>query len=195
VRIESVQAGGGDSNQFVTGIYRRLIALSEETFAEATLDGAVYPAIQKVLADHGLEPNELTAQQGGRAVADALCSVSTFFLSAEEVLRFKERLAELIGEERVFDTVRLGIVREDDIVTARDAAREAGEQAGLSLVQTLKIVTVVSELARNIVRYTSGGEILLNGGNRSVRVVAKDKGPGIKDLEAILDTPVIRRIG
>ena len=142
--------------------------------------------MEKVLRDQGLEPAQLTSVNGGRAVAEALCGVSAFFLAADEILRFKEQLAEILGEESVFDTVRLGITGEEDIVSARLAAREAGEQAGLSLVQTLKIVTVVSELARNIVRYTTGGEILLNGTNHAVRVVAKDRGKGIKDLESIL---------
>src|SRR3989337_2750691 len=57
-------------------------------------------------------------------------------------------------------------------------------------VQTL-LATAISEVARNITTYAKRGEVLLsivrdNGGREGIRVVARDQGPGIEDLELAL---------
>jgi serine/threonine-protein kinase RsbT len=48
------------------------------------------------------------------------------------------------------------------------------------------IATAISELARNILKYASEGEILvemvLRGSRSGVVVVARDEGPGIRDV-------------
>jgi serine/threonine-protein kinase RsbT len=54
------------------------------------------------------------------------------------------------------------------------------------------LATAVSEVARNIVRFTEGGEIVVEvveqDGRRGVQVVARDGGPGIPDVdEAMAD--------
>jgi anti-sigma regulatory factor (Ser/Thr protein kinase) len=49
------------------------------------------------------------------------------------------------------------------------------------------ISTSVSELARNILKYAGSGEIVLEETDRrGVQVTAKDKGPGIEDVEAAM---------
>jgi len=83
---------------------------------------------------------------------------------------------------------RIAIESDNDVVTARQRARELA--AGLELTSTDQtlLATAISEVARNITTYATRGEVLLsivrdNGGREGIRVVARDSGPGIEDLE------------
>ncbi len=84
-------------------------------------------------------------------------------------------------------------VRSDvDLMTVREAAREAAASAGFSLVNQTKLVTAVSELARNAVVHGGGGEVridtITNGTTvRGVRLVVTDHGPGIADVPRALE--------
>jgi serine/threonine-protein kinase RsbT len=77
-----------------------------------------------------------------------------------------------------------------DVVIARQAVRKLGVEAGLGLVDQTKIVTAVSELARNAVDYGGGGtlttEIVEAGGRKGLRLIIEDKGPGIADINLAL---------
>ena len=85
------------------------------------------------------------------------------------------------------DIVRIPINRDADIVSARQAARELAGKAGLAGTDLTLLATAVSEVVRNIVRFTQGGEIVVEvverDGRRGVHVVARDTGPGIADIE------------
>jgi serine/threonine-protein kinase RsbT len=85
------------------------------------------------------------------------------------------------------DVVRIPISRDADIVSARQAARELAGRAGLEGTDLTLMATAVSEVVRNIVRFTEGGEITIEeverDGRRGVHVVARDTGPGIADIE------------
>ena len=63
-------------------------------------------------------------------------------------------------------------------------------ETGLGLVDQTKIVTAVSELARNAVDYGGGGtltmEMVDNGGRRGLRLLIEDQGPGIADINLAL---------
>jgi len=84
-------------------------------------------------------------------------------------------------------------VRSDvDLMAVREATRAAAAEAGFSLVNQTKLVTAVSELARNAVVHGGGGEVRLDpvhqGTSRGVRLVVSDQGPGIADIaEALTD--------
>ena len=69
----------------------------------------------------------------------------------------------------------------------RQMVREHAIAQGFSLVDQTKMVTAASELARNILNYGGGGEMLLQelgeGGRRGLRLSFIDKGPGIPDIE------------
>lgn len=75
----------------------------------------------------------------------------------------------------------------EDIVRMRQTVREQAIGQGFSLVDQTKVVTAASELARNIINYGGGGEMLLHllteGGRRGLRLVFADNGPGIADIE------------
>lgn len=81
----------------------------------------------------------------------------------------------------------LEVRSDDDIVRARRSAREVAIAAGLRLVDQTKLITAVSELARNMCRYAGGGTVALcivrDGGRRGVEVTFADEGPGIDDVE------------
>jgi anti-sigma regulatory factor (Ser/Thr protein kinase) len=85
------------------------------------------------------------------------------------------------------DLVRIPINRDADIVAARKAARELAAKAGVAGTDLTFLATAVSEVVRNIVRFTEGGELVVEvierDGRRGVRVVARDTGWGIADLE------------
>ncbi|MFD2421225.1 ATP-binding protein [Amycolatopsis pigmentata] len=75
---------------------------------------------------------------------------------------------------------------EGDIVHVRQAAREAARKAGFTLVQQTKLVTAASELARNALVHGGGGQAELYTDEADVRMVFRDQGPGIPDIEAAL---------
>jgi serine/threonine-protein kinase RsbT len=88
-------------------------------------------------------------------------------------------------------TARALPVRSDvDLIAVREAARTAAADAGFSLVNQTKLVTAVSELARNAVVHGGGGEVrvdsVLQGSVRGVRLVVSDQGPGIADIAQAL---------
>ena len=68
----------------------------------------------------------------------------------------------------------------------RQAVREHAIGQGFSLVDQTKIVTAASELARNIINYGGGGEMMLQplseGTRKGLRLVFSDAGPGIPDI-------------
>ena len=83
------------------------------------------------------------------------------------------------------------IHRVEDIKEARQTARDICKEAGFTLLDQTRIVTVVSELARNIYLYAGQGQILLykqqNHRQVGVRITANDKGPGIIDVHKVMD--------
>jgi serine/threonine-protein kinase RsbT len=84
----------------------------------------------------------------------------------------------------------LPIRSSEDVVRVRAAVRDASVAAGFSLVDQTKFVTAASELARNTIDHGKGGEVELesieSGARKGVRLIFKDKGPGILDIEQAL---------
>jgi serine/threonine-protein kinase RsbT len=83
--------------------------------------------------------------------------------------------------------VRVDIVENEDVVVVRQRAREQAHRAGFSLLETTKVVTAASELARNTLEHGGGGyaelEVCTDGIRRGVRMRFVDTGPGILDVE------------
>jgi serine/threonine-protein kinase RsbT len=81
------------------------------------------------------------------------------------------------------------IAGEDDIVAARQQAREAARRLGFAAVDQSRIATAVSELTRNVVRYATDkrGEVRIRSlsSERGVglEIVVSDRGPGIADVD------------
>ena len=88
------------------------------------------------------------------------------------------------------ETRHIQIRSDVDVVEARAASRTLAGRAGFSGVDQVLIATAVSEIARNIVEYTKGGELLitsLDSGRRGLEIIAFDEGPGIPDIPKALE--------
>jgi serine/threonine-protein kinase RsbT len=76
---------------------------------------------------------------------------------------------------------------EQDVVLARQTARKLAQECGLRLIDLTKLVTAVSELARNTMVYGGGGdmdwEIVEDGIRVGLRLTFRDEGPGIPDIK------------
>jgi serine/threonine-protein kinase RsbT len=87
--------------------------------------------------------------------------------------------------------IRVRINSDLDIVVARQKGRELAKDLGFGSTDSTLIATAISELARNIVLYAEGGEIILKSqasDPAGILVVAFDEGPGIADpVRAIHD--------
>jgi len=78
-----------------------------------------------------------------------------------------------------------------DIVTARQEGRVLASQLGFSGSDQVLIATAISEAARNILQYARSGEIVIdyikNGEKEGILIVARDQGPGIKDIRRVME--------
>ena len=94
-----------------------------------------------------------------------------------EIARDMARL--LTGE-----SVSVLIDSEDDLVAAREQGRALASQLKLSSTDIVRIATVISELARNVLVHARHGEIhfrtIDDGRRRGIEITAKDEGPGIE---------------
>src|SRR5579862_4295906 len=81
---------------------------------------------------------------------------------------------------------RVAINSAADIVTARQKGRALAQELGFDGSELTLIATAISEVARNIVTHAKSGEIVVSPVNhsnkRGMLVVARDEGPGIKDI-------------
>ena len=88
------------------------------------------------------------------------------------------------------DELRLPIAADVDVVQARQQGREVAADAGFTSGDQTVIAAAISEIARNILMYAKRGEIILsvvaNGDRQGVVVVARDQGPGIRDVARAL---------
>jgi serine/threonine-protein kinase RsbT len=91
----------------------------------------------------------------------------------------------------VKDESRVSIQSDLDIVTARQRGRALAQHLGFSDSSLTMIATAISELARNILLYAKKGEmtvgIVEDNGLRGITVVAKDEGPGIRDVDRAME--------
>lgn len=76
-----------------------------------------------------------------------------------------------------------------DIVTARQRGRALALELGFNGADVTLIAAAISEVARNIVDHAKHGEIVMspvhsssNGGKHGIQIIARDEGPGIRDV-------------
>lgn len=98
--------------------------------------------------------------------------------------------ALLIDEWLEGDGDPLRIVDEASVSLARQRARAAAEEAGLSTIDAGRLATVASELAHNGLRHGVGAylsvRLLTRGEHRGVEIIAADRGRGIVDPTAAI---------
>jgi serine/threonine-protein kinase RsbT len=84
--------------------------------------------------------------------------------------------------------IRVAVAADADMLPARAEGRALAERLGFSRTDATLIATAISEIARNILVHAGSGEITLTpedeGDRCGVTVVARDRGPGIRDVAA-----------
>ncbi|MEI5997193.1 ATP-binding protein [Paraburkholderia bengalensis] len=87
--------------------------------------------------------------------------------------------------------LRIRLEAEQDVVAARRKARSIAAGLGFSSLDQTRIASAVSEIARNAFEYAHGGEVTFafDGESRpqALLIDIRDNGPGIRDLESVLD--------
>ena len=92
--------------------------------------------------------------------------------------------------QRSENEVWIRIHGDADIVTARKAARDLAAQLSFGRTELTLLATAVSEIARNIVRFAGEGQMymeLLEQPRSGIRMVARDAGPGIADIDRAME--------
>ena len=86
--------------------------------------------------------------------------------------------------------IRVAVATDSDMLPARAEARALADRLGFSRTDATLIATAISEIARNILVHAGSGEITLTPVHEHDRdglvVVARDQGPGIRDLDAAI---------
>lgn len=87
----------------------------------------------------------------------------------------------------VLNKEKMIIVKEQDVVLFRNRVKEYAVKIGMGLVNQTKLITAASELVRNMLKYASGGSILIEvitkGRENGIRLTFQDQGPGIRDVQ------------
>ncbi len=82
---------------------------------------------------------------------------------------------------------RLPIATDFDVTRASMQARRCGLAQGFDTIAAAMLVTTVSELGTNILKYAARGEIIIQPiertGKKGLLIRAIDQGPGITDIE------------
>lgn len=79
---------------------------------------------------------------------------------------------------------------EQDVMLMRQRARQVADLLGFDAQDQTFVTTAVSEIARNAVQYAGGGRVeflLMMGVEQSLLMLVKDTGPGIADVETMLN--------
>lgn len=78
------------------------------------------------------------------------------------------------------------IAREQDVIPLRNRVKEYAVKIGMGIVNQTKLITALSELVRNMIRYAGGGkvfiEVVSRGRDNGIRLTFADEGPGIADI-------------
>ncbi|HTR06961.1 MAG TPA: ATP-binding protein [Paraburkholderia sp.] len=87
--------------------------------------------------------------------------------------------------------LRIRLETAQDVVVARRRARELAAGLGFSALDQTRVASAVSEIARNAFDYAGGGEVTFalqdERSCQALAVEVSDRGPGVRELEAVLD--------
>jgi serine/threonine-protein kinase RsbT len=87
-------------------------------------------------------------------------------------------------------TRHIRIDSDTSIIEARHLGRTLAAEAGFGFTDLAMIATAISELARNVLRYATSGEMTLalvqQEGRTGLTITARDEGPGIPDVALAL---------
>lgn len=94
------------------------------------------------------------------------------------------------GANHTMNGSSVDILTEWDIVAARQLGRKEAKSIGFNAVDQARITTAISELARNIYLYAERGKIevirIAGQFSKGICIVASDNGPGISNVEKVM---------
>ena len=106
------------------------------------------------------------------------------------MFRFSWRVLRM-PEPTPIPLLTLRLEKQPDIIAARQRARQVSDLLGFDHQDQVRIATAVSEIARNAMQYASGGRLEylfhMHAQPQRLEIRCSDAGPGIADLERILD--------
>src|ERR1700744_4763972 len=94
--------------------------------------------------------------------------------------------------------LQVSLRTERDVVQARQRAREVAAALGLDNQDQIRIATATSEMARNAFRYARNGKASFSVGMefpQGLEVTVSDAGPGIPNLDEILEGRYVSETG
>ncbi|WP_437282513.1 anti-sigma regulatory factor [Sorangium sp. So ce375] len=161
---------------------------------ETVLAQFLSPAVRKSVIDCGIRQakvDPLVAREGDlrRLLVEVKRGVKLFVRDQAQLDRCISELGELDHAAPAPREITIDVRNEEDVLRARSAGRELCIEHLVSDVLQTKIVTAISELGRNIVRYAGSGQVVvrsLTSPMRAIEIVAQDNGPGITNLPEIL---------
>ncbi len=114
---------------------------------------------------------------------EALAAIRSLMPVARPVIEERASFEAPAVEESI-SVVR----KESDLNYTRMLAREACSLVGVRGYSAQKVVTAVSELARNIARYVGDGKVRfrIDTDKEQIIIIAEDQGPGIPNLDDVM---------
>jgi serine/threonine-protein kinase RsbT len=127
-------------------------------------------------------------------------SLAFFLTDASQAKSCRQALEALATAQPQASAPKPIVVRvavEDDVARARSEARLLAVMLGFTLVGQTRLMTAVSELARNIVQYAGEGHVDLNPTTSppGIEIVARDRGPGIAKLAHVMSGNYKSKLG
>ncbi|MBA7708963.1 Serine/threonine-protein kinase RsbT [subsurface metagenome] len=87
--------------------------------------------------------------------------------------------------------IKVEIRAQSDIIVARRAGRDMARDLGFGSADQTRLATAISELTRNIIQYAGEGVCVITDESDKttikVRVKVEDNGPGIPDIDQVME--------
>lgn len=165
-------------------VYQQLLQVLRGYLSGSNAEGL----LQRTVREIDVHPDELSAFHVPPMIP-AIERRARLYLDTVRLARLVDDISSLGADRPSRRSRTLPVQRETDISDARRTAKSICESAGARSFIVHKVATIVSELARNIVSYTPGGNIeIAIHRDRPVRmtIVAVDHGKGISALDDVL---------
>jgi serine/threonine-protein kinase RsbT len=165
-------------------IYQRLHSLLLRYLSPSTAE----TVLRRALHEAGVTNSQLAQEHLSKVVPHVERGIR-LFVPTDRQHQLTTELSMLVRGGMATPSPQLLPVKvENDIGEARMVARGICAQMGARSVTVQKVATIVSELARNIVSYTTGGTIelvVMSTSPAKLKIKAQDTGRGIKNLDEI----------
>jgi serine/threonine-protein kinase RsbT len=92
-----------------------------------------------------------------------------------------------VASSSLEDETHTDIQSADDVLMARQMVRYRAIALGFDSPDVTLLAAAISEVARNIIEHANAGEVIMRivkaGTRRGLKIIARDQGPGIPDVE------------